>query len=138
MAGTTLETADRLSAVIVEDDSTSRTLLRGILRRCNVDVVGESSLGRRGAELVQQLRPVIACLDIGLPDIDGAELLASIKAATPSVHVVMVTGVTASDRVRATLAAGAVGYIVKPYTEARVRSTLQRLFPGLELDRANA
>ncbi|HUN91817.1 MAG TPA: response regulator [Burkholderiaceae bacterium] len=125
---------DGLTAVIIEDDTISRTLLRGILRNCGVVVVGESSLGRKGGELVASHEPNIVCLDIGLPDMDGTELLGAIRSRQPTAHVIMVTGVSETERVRAALAGGAVGYIVKPYSESRIRSTLNRLFPGYNFD----
>jgi two-component system chemotaxis response regulator CheY len=136
MARQAAGTAGGLSAVVIEDDMISRTLLRALLRSCGVEVVGETSLGRRGVELVETLLPDLVWLDIGLPDVDGAQVLAEIRARAPTVHVVMVTAVSESERVRAMLAAGAVGYIVKPYAQVRVLSTLQRLFPSLRFEAA--
>jgi len=117
-----------LTAVIIEDDTISRTLLRGILRNCRIAIVGETSLGRRA------LAPHIVCLDIGLPDADGTELLKELKLRCPTTNVIMVTGTAQGDRVRAALAGGALGYIVKPYTESTIRATLRRLFPDYELE----
>jgi two-component system chemotaxis response regulator CheY len=125
---------NRITAVVVEDDTVSRTLLRGVLRGLQVDVMGEAASGRRGIELIRQNTPSLVCLDIGLPDVDGGDLIAEVKSHCPAARVIMVTGTAKNDKVRAALAAGAEGYIVKPYASSTLRATLKRLFPDHAMD----
>jgi len=124
----------KLHAVIVDDDMIARTLLRGILRSLDVAVDGEATNARRGLALVQQFAPDLVCLDIGLPDMDGGELLVQVRTECPTARVVMVTSTSDSEKVRQMVAGGARGYIVKPYTGSTVRATVARLFPDHKMD----
>lgn len=82
-----------------------------------------------GLELAIKGRPDVVLLDLGLPDLDGSELLRMIRAVS-DVPVVVITARGADDVVVNTLDAGADDYLVKPFSvgqlEARVRAVLRR------------
>ncbi len=64
--------------VIVEDHPVMRAGVRSVLgRTSDIVVVGEATTGERGRVLVSELSPDVVILDIGLPDIDGIEVLSS-------------------------------------------------------------
>jgi DNA-binding NarL/FixJ family response regulator len=84
-----------------------------------IEVVGLASGGREAVELVARLRPDVALLDVGMPDIGGVEACAAIRARAPEVRVLMLTVSEAAVDVRAALRVGASGYLLKdmPPTE---------------------
>ena len=106
--------------ILVDDNDMTRALLRGVLAGAGYDVVGEAGDGEQGVELGLQLKPDLVCLDIQMPKTDGLEVLKRLKAELPMTTVVMVTASTDRDTVQASIAAGAEGYIVKPFNSARV------------------
>jgi two-component system chemotaxis response regulator CheY len=118
--------ASRLSVVIVDDNELTRSVLRMMLQENDCDVVGDAASGKSGLEVVLRTRPQLVCLDIMLPDCSGIELLASIKNAFPSVIVVMVTASNDADTIRAALAGGAAGFILKPFSSRTVHDSIAK------------
>ncbi|MGZ7036319.1 MAG: response regulator, partial [Ilumatobacteraceae bacterium] len=67
--------------VVVEDDPSIADLVEMYLRRAGFRVL-QAATGERGLQLIEQHRPVIVLLDIGLPDIDGFEVCRRIRATS--------------------------------------------------------
>ena len=67
------ESASERSVVVIEDDPSIADLIEMYLRRAGFRVL-QAATGERGLQLIEQQRPVIVLLDIGLPDIDGFEV----------------------------------------------------------------
>ena len=78
-----------------------------------IDVVGLASGGREAVELAARLKPDVALLDVGMPDIGGVEACAAIRARLPGVRVLMLTVSEDALDVRAALSVGAAGYLLK-------------------------
>lgn len=78
-----------------------------------IEVVGLASGGREAVELAARLKPDVALLDVGMPDIGGVEACAAIRARAPAVRVLMLTVSEDALDVRAALRVGAAGYLLK-------------------------
>ena len=78
-----------------------------------IEVVGLASGGREAVELAARVRPDVALLDVGMPDIGGVEACAAIRAHDPAVRVLMLTVSEDALDVRAALKVGASGYLLK-------------------------
>lgn len=102
----------------------TRTVLRAILFGTAHHVCGEASSGKAGYELAHKLLPDVVLLDILMPDLNGIEVLKQLKAAMPQVLVLMVTGERDTDTIKQCVAAGASGFIVKPFNAATVLKAL--------------
>src|SRR4051812_40803352 len=104
--------ADERTVVVIEDDAHIADLLDLYLREAGFRVL-LAATGERGLELIDQHRPVLAVLDIGLPDIDGLEVCRRVRATT-SLPVMFLTARDGEvDRVLG-LELGADDYVVKP------------------------
>lgn len=114
--------------VLVEDDIEIRRLVAEALADQGHDVESAPS-AMEGLELAVKGSPDLVLLDLGLPDLDGTELLKMIRAVS-QVPVIVVTARGADSIVINTLDAGADDYLVKPFSvlqlEARVRAVLRR------------
>jgi DNA-binding response OmpR family regulator len=123
--------------VLIEDDVEIRRLAAAALADQGHDV---ESAGRalEGLEEAVKGAPDLVVLDLGLPDMDGTELLRMIRAVS-QVPVIVITARGADETVVATLDAGADDYLVKPFSmpqlEARVRAVLRRRGAGAEHNR---
>lgn len=117
--------------LIVDDNDLMRTLLRGMLRDEEYQVVGEARNGLQAVEAVQRLNPDIVCLDVMMPEMDGLEALQAIKQARPETIVVMITGNPSVDNVQESIQGGAAGFIVKPFNAAKVLDTLRKVAGSL-------
>ncbi|MBS1139080.1 MAG: Response regulator receiver [Proteobacteria bacterium] len=117
----------RLSIIIVDDNDMMRSILRGMLRGEEYDVVGEARNGVAAVDLVERLKPDIACMDVMMPEKNGIEALCEIKAAHPETEVIMVTSNSDPDTVQESIQNGASGFIIKPFNAARVLDTLEKV-----------
>jgi DNA-binding response OmpR family regulator len=116
------------AVVIVEDDLHIRQAVARVLAGMGYDVVSAGT-ALAGLEAIVQGRPDLVLLDLGLPDLDGTELLKMIRAVSP-VPVIVITARSEDAEVVRTLDSGADDYLVKPFTTAhlgaRVRAVLRR------------
>ena len=101
-----------IRVLLVDDVVEVRRLVRTSLRfRGGFEVVGEAADGAEAVRLVAQLRPDVVVLDLGLPDIAGQEVLASIRGEAPATKVVVFSGLETVDR--AWIDANAAGFVLK-------------------------
>ncbi|TAK92213.1 MAG: response regulator [Burkholderiaceae bacterium] len=114
-----------MTVLIVDDNATTRSVLRMMVHGDFYTVVGEAPNGKSGLERVEQLKPDIVCLDVSMPDIDGLEVLQQIKAARPQTLVLMVTASRDVDTVKTAIGRGANGFIIKPFNGRTVLDTLK-------------
>lgn len=114
--------------LLVEDDSAIRIALTGALRDLG-HVVQGASTGAQGLRSAVTDPPELVVLDLGLPDLDGWEVLRMLRG-TSAVPVIVATARDDDTEVVRTLDAGADDYVVKPFTaralDARVRAVLRR------------
>ncbi len=128
--GTGVEQADTGAVVlVVEDDDGNRLLVRRVLEEDGHTVL-ESSDGPGALRRFHEAPVEVVVLDLGLPGLDGLEVLAEIRRAS-AVPVLLLTGRgEETERVRG-LDAGGDDYMVKPYSvlelSARVRALLRRV-----------
>ena len=120
------------SLVVIEDDDRIRRSLCGSLLERGHEV-RDAGTGLTGLSLVVDNRPDVVVLDLGLPDIDGAELLKMIRAVS-KVPVIIATARDDEQEIVRLLNTGADDYVVKPFSvdhlEARLRAVLRRLAPA--------
>ena len=89
--------------------------LKEMLTEEGYDVIGEAGDGQRAVELVTELRPDLVMMDVRMPVLDGiaaAEMIAQQRIAP----VVMLTAFSQRDLVERARDAGAMAYLVKPFT----------------------
>jgi two-component system chemotaxis response regulator CheY len=115
-----------VSVIVVDDNDTTRAMLRAIMRAEGIDVVGEAKDGVSGLTMIRKLSPSLVCLDVMMPEVDGIEILTQIKAEMPDIRVLMITGSTDRETVQAAVQGGANGYLVKPFNGAKVILAVER------------
>jgi two-component system KDP operon response regulator KdpE len=120
-------TETRATVLVVEDEPEIRRFLRSSLGAEGYRVV-ESETGERGAVDAGTHKPDLAIVDLGLPDIDGVEVIRRIRAWSPMPVVVLSARAQERSKIEA-LDAGADDYITKPFGVgellARVRVALR-------------
>ncbi|MGQ9889685.1 MAG: response regulator [Aggregatilineales bacterium] len=109
----------------IEDNPQNMRLVRKILQHSGYEMI-EATDGLTGVALAAQELPDLILMDINLPDIDGLEATARIKALPQMAHVPVIA-LTANamhgDRERF-IAAGCDGYLAKPVTRIELLNTL--------------
>jgi DNA-binding response OmpR family regulator len=114
--------------LVVEDDERIRTALIRALRERG-HAVSSAATALSGLQQAIEERPDLVVLDLGLPDLDGAELLRMLRAVS-AVPVIVATARDDDTAVVQALDAGADDYVLKPFSseqlEARIRAVLRR------------
>jgi DNA-binding response OmpR family regulator len=114
--------------LIVEDDARIRPLLMKALGERGY-AVASASTGMQGLSMAVENRPDLVILDLGLPDIDGTQVLTMLRAVS-DVPVIVASARDDDPSLVGCLDAGADDYVVKPYTttqlEARIRAVMRR------------
>ena len=108
---------DRPRVVVAEDEALIRLDLVEMLDEEGYQVVGEAGDGERAVQLAEDLRPDLVVLDVKMPRLDGiaaAERIARQRIAP----VVILTAFSQRDLVERARDAGAMAYLVKPFTQA--------------------
>jgi DNA-binding NarL/FixJ family response regulator len=103
-----------IRVLLVEDNEVYRSTLELLLEgRGGIEIVGSVADGGEAAAASERLDPDVVLMDFRLPNLDGAQATAAVRARTPRAAIVCLTAeATDADR-EAVLAAGAVGLIEK-------------------------
>jgi len=113
------------SVLAIEDDGDIRSLLRALLGREGYSV-SEASSGREGLRVFHQARPDIVILDVGLPDLDGWQVLERIRDMSDAPVLVLTARSSERDKVRG-LNGGADDYLTKPFSRVELLARLQAI-----------
>jgi DNA-binding NarL/FixJ family response regulator len=95
-----------------------------------VEVVGTAADGEEALALAAKLNPDVVLMDLRMPGIGGAEATRRLRAADPSVSVIVLTTYADDRSVVGALRAGAVGYLTKDAGAAEIRQALERVRDG--------
>lgn len=121
-----------VQVLIIEDDDKIRPLIMRSLDQRGYAVDSATS-GMTGLQRAVETRPDIVVLDLGLPDVDGTQVLSMLRAVS-DVPVIVASARDDDPSLVGCLDAGADDYVVKPYTttqlEARIRAVLRRTAGG--------
>jgi len=103
----------KIRVIIADDHGVVRAGLRGLLSAAGLDVLGEAATGSEALALARDLHPDVVLLDVRMPEMDGLQALAAIKAELPEISVVMLTVYASTEYLSRAIAAGAAGYLLK-------------------------
>jgi two-component system, response regulator PdtaR len=111
--------------VIAEDEAIIRLDLKETLQEEGYEVVGETGRGDEAVELVRQLEPDLAILDVKMPGLDGLAAAREISGDKKSA-VLILTAFSQRDLIEQARDAGALAYLVKPFQRTE-------LIPAVEI-----
>jgi DNA-binding response OmpR family regulator len=118
-----------VQVLLVEDDATIRTALTRALREHGHSVAAIGS-GLTALSAAVEDKPDVVVLDLGLPDVDGTDVLAMLRAVS-DVPVIVATARDDEAEMVRVLDSGADDYVIKPFTagqvNARIRAVLRRM-----------
>lgn len=118
-------TSPKRRVVVAEDESLIRMDIVEILRDNGFDVVGEAGDGLTAVNLVEELRPDLVVMDVKMPELDGISAAERINQ-NHLAPVVLLTAFSQKELVERASEAGALAYVVKPFTPAD-------LLPAIEI-----
>lgn len=105
---------ERIRVLLVDDHEIVREGVRAVLEDDDdITVVGEAGDGKQALERVRELSPHVVLLDLMMPGPRASETIAAIHQASPGTQILMLTSFAEEAQVRETIAAGAIGYLLK-------------------------
>ncbi len=114
----------RSRVVIAEDEALIRLDLKETLDELGYDVVGEAGDGEQAVALARELRPDLVILDVKMPVLDGISAAQRIAAARIA-PVVILTAFSQRDLVERARDAGAMAYLVKPFSSTDLMPAIE-------------
>jgi two-component system, chemotaxis family, chemotaxis protein CheY len=122
-----------LKFLIVDDFSTMRRIVRGLLREMGCLHAEEAEDGAVALGMLKTTKFDFVVSDINMPNMNGFELLKAIKADPELRHlpVLMVTAEARKEDIVLAAQTGAAGYIVKPFTKATLEEKVQKILQKL-------
>jgi signal transduction histidine kinase len=112
--------------LVVDDNADAREMLSAALVSAG-HVVAMAENGPDALALVDEFRPTVGVLDIGLPRMDGYELAMRLRSLRPDVRLIALTGYGRASDIAAAVAAGFDAHCAKPITVATLLEEIQKL-----------
>ena len=118
-----------LKFLIVDDFSTMRRIVRGLLKEMGCNNADEAEDGAVALSMLKAGRYDFVVSDINMPNMNGFDLLRAVKADASLKHipVLMVTAEARKEDIVLAAQTGAAGYIVKPFTKATLEEKVQKI-----------
>ena len=123
--------ADRSTVLVADDHPVYREgLVRAVSSRADLEIVGETGDGLETLELIRELAPDVALLDVKMPGLDGTQLVQAVKRENLSTRVVLVSAHAPSDLIYRAIAMGAWGYLSKEASRDEICDTVAAVARG--------
>ena len=116
---------NKKKVLVVEDEEEIIEFLKNFLRRRKIEVYLAKS-GLEALDIFEKQNPNLVLLDIGIPHIDGLEVLREIKEKVPQTKVIMVTGRADKKSISEAKKLSADAYINKPVDLAELHSVIEK------------
>lgn len=121
----------KIRILIADDHAVVREGTRRILEQeSDMEVVGEAGDGEEAVNLATSLKPDVAIMDISMPKMDGIEATKLIKAACPSISVLVLSAYDDDQFVFSLLEAGAAGYLLKSVRSRELVDAIRAVYSG--------
>lgn len=113
--------------LVVDDAKFMRMMLGGMLEKAGCTIVGEAVDGEEAIVRYRECQPDLVTLDITMPNRSGLEALTDIMKENPKAKVIMCSAMGQQAMVVEAIRGGAKDFLVKPFTEERVKDAISRI-----------
>jgi DNA-binding NarL/FixJ family response regulator len=128
---TTASPSKPIRVLIVDDHPLLREGIAAVIQgEGDMVLVGEASNGREAVERYRELRPDVTLMDLQIPEMDGAEATAAIRAEWSDARIVMLTTYRGDAQALRSLKAGASGYLLKSMIRRDLLEAIRAVHAG--------
>ena len=121
----------RIRILVVDDHQLLREGIAAVLEsQEDMTLVAEANNGREALESFRRHRPDVTLMDLRMPDMNGIEAIAAIRAEFPNARIVVLTTYSGDVQAAAALKAGAVGYLLKSLVRKELIETIRTVHAG--------
>lgn len=120
-----------IKIVIIEDVDDYRKALQLIINSTqDIKCIGSFANGRSAIEQIPNLQPDIVLVDLNLPDINGTEIIRTLKPENPSIQFMVLTVYEEDSKILNALSSGANGYLLKSTNPSKILEAIKELNDG--------
>ena len=113
--------------LLVDDDSFVRRILKDVITETGIELrLLEAADGEEGLAVAAREQPAVMFLDLFMPKKSGLEVLNAIKSVSPMTRVLVISSMDAEPVVEQAMAAGAVGFVGKPFHPLEIASAVRQ------------
>ncbi len=125
--------ASSIRALIVDDQLTSRALIRDGLQQLGIEDIEMATDGEQGMKALMQKPAHLVISDLNMPKLDGIGFLRAVRAHPPTrtTAFIMLTGRGDRELIEKAAKCGVNNYLVKPFTMPALRGAIEAVFGKL-------
>jgi len=112
--------------LLVDDAAFMRMMLKDVLTKNQIEVVGEAENGVVALQKYMELKPDLTIMDITMPEMDGIQAIKEIRKKDPQAKVIMCSAMGQQAMVIEAIQSGAKDFIVKPFQPERVIEAVKK------------
>ncbi len=121
----------RIRVLVADDHPVMRDGLRAAIESAgDMEVVGEAGDGAQALERYREHGPDVTLLDVQMPNVDGLQAIAAIRAEFATARIVVLTTYPGDARAKRALALGATAYLLKSSTREEILDAIRRAAAG--------
>lgn len=126
--------ASQIRALIVDDQTSVRSILANSLSEIGFTHIAQRKDGTEALAFLKDNPTHLVISDFNMPNMDGLALLRAVRAnpTTQKVAFIILTGEANKDLVQDAIKAGVNNFLAKPYTVAKLREVLEKVFGALK------
>lgn len=120
--------------MLIDDEEPTRLLLKNSIdwKSLNLEVVGEAGSGIEAINMIDELRPHIAFVDICMPFMDGIEFSKLAISRYPNLKIIVLTAFDEFEYARQCIGLSVCGYILKPIVRTEIYEVLKKVVKSVE------
>jgi NarL family two-component system response regulator LiaR len=116
-----------ITVCLVDDHEVVRQGVRAFLAaQPDIVVIGEAGTGKDAVQLVTAYTPMVALVDLVMPEMDGVEITRRIKQISPSTQVIVLTSFLADEHIFPAIRAGALSYLLKDAGAEEIAAAIRK------------
>ena len=122
---------EKITVLLVDDHKVVRAGLRAFFESTpDLEIVGEAADGAQAVELVSELAPDVALVDLLMPNMGGVECTRLLKQESPTTQIVVLTSYHRDEHIFPAIRAGAISYLLKDAEPEEIAEAVRRAVAG--------
>jgi len=122
---------NKIKVIIADDHPLVRHGIKTVFEAYDeIALVGEAENGKQAIEMCEKLRPGIVLMDLVMPILDGVEATTRLIERWPDIKIIVLTSFNDMDLIKKSLKAGAVSYVLKNISGAKLVKTIKDIYKG--------